>query len=437
MELELINKRTEFSKTYTLGNNQRRLNAFRHPIHYKENGEWKDNDYSIIEDKVNKCSYNAELMKDKIGYFIVSKKDGSKVETFLKDIPYKSPTIKENKAIYSDVATDLDIIIEFGPRRVRVWKKLKSSQSLVQFKFDIKEDKGETDLHVVEKVLGYDDNNNQTVSNVSKGRVTNSLRNGKETEEYEMIDTFTNQVKVRDPVTRKISLFNNIKYPIMIDTDVTVGPLSNADDGNDNITITRTGYPTTPTTLTNTEIENDSTYFQIMNYQKTDTAGNGTPVIRKKYGYVRFPGITIPKNSTINSASFKIYYWSNININITIRGWDANDPGQPTAGGDVINNTIWASNVKTTSLSSTATAKLGDLNVKTIIQELVNNYDYDNESMLLAIDSATQTISPSSWMFVYASDQGTTKDASLEIVYGVAEDKGHAMGKPFIGKYWG
>ena len=132
---EVTNLRSKHSKTFYKGDNKYTLVSSQTPLHYEdEEGKLRDIDLEIVDGKIVDNIYKVDLLTDKIGYSAVSRKDNGRIDVRLEksgdiDIPYFTPTISGNKAIWIDVATDTDFIIEFRPQRVRCWKRLKSDKA--------------------------------------------------------------------------------------------------------------------------------------------------------------------------------------------------------------------------------------------------------------------------------------------------------------------
>ena len=128
---ELKNMRSLFSKTYLMDDESHLLTSSRRPLHYTDkDGKFRNIDTKIKYRKVDKTVYTAKLLTSNIGYSIVSKEDGCRVDVKLirigdvENIPYTKPKYSENKAIWENIIPGMDIIIEFKPYKVKVWKIL-------------------------------------------------------------------------------------------------------------------------------------------------------------------------------------------------------------------------------------------------------------------------------------------------------------------------
>ncbi len=419
---ELNQLRTEFSKTFELPDERFNLKVYQHPIHYKtDRGDLEDIDTTVENGIVTKTCYLGSALTDCVGYSVVSKKDGSRIDVKLKDadgkiLSYKQPRYENNKVIWEDVDTDLDIILEFRPRWIRLWKKLKSDKAATNFKFTAIVDKGDGKETKLRKgIVGYDSENtpaklihNKTLKREFK------LENGKDAIEYEIENIFEKKVIVRDKETRKKSLSDRVVYPVMIDVDVNVGIAVSADDGTDKKVYT-TGTAACTTVLTNT-----GSTISLISF-------DGGSYRYHKQPFMRFDGITIPQTSTISSASLKVYHKNAPLSSAKVYAFDENDPNAPTAAGDLINKTAGlASNIVTTNIPQQAAFTLKNISVATIVQELVTSYDYSNQAMVFFFRPPNDY--SSYLVHFYAYDQGTTQDAQLDIVYTAGAGWPHDIG---------
>ena len=410
---EVKQLRTQFSKTFELPDGKFNLKSYLYPVHYKtDENEFEEIDTTVENGSVTKTCYIGSALTNEIGYSIISKKDGSRIDVKLltadnKNIPYKQSRYENNKVIWEDVDTDLDIIIEFRPQWIRLWKKLKTDKAPTNFKFTVIVDKGDgKDTKLREGIMGYDNNNTpvKLIHNKNLKREYES-ENGKEIIEYEVENIFEKKTIVRDKETRKKSLSDEVSYPVMIDVDVNVGIALSADDGFD---AKATGVATT------SSLNITGSVVNILNYSFSASS------FQKKQAFLRFDGITIPQSSTIDSATLGIFYTApNGTIN-SVKGYafDENDPNAPTAPGAIINKTAGiASNNITRNFASATAFTLVSPDVKLIVQELVNSFAYSSQAMMFFFRAPAQTVSVNLSVRFYAYDQGTTKDAQLDITY--------------------
>lgn len=146
---EVIEKRTENSKTYYLGkvgkNDKYALDVSMGAIHYKDNynsstEQWKDIDLTWNNGKITKAPY--ELTIDGNSVTIRDKKTGSIVALTLSSIGGKSvskPSLlfSKGKATATNIAVDTDLEIVADNTRVKFTRILKSDKAPVESKFGL------------------------------------------------------------------------------------------------------------------------------------------------------------------------------------------------------------------------------------------------------------------------------------------------------------
>ena len=130
----------------------------------------------ILTQKLNtdKTVYTAKLLTSNIGYSIVSKEDGCRVDVKLirigdvENIPYTKPKYSENKAIWENIIPGMDIIIEFKPYKVKVWKILYKKDVARDVEFTVIKDEDCT-LNIANHNTAFD--NNQRIIKVKTKRI--------------------------------------------------------------------------------------------------------------------------------------------------------------------------------------------------------------------------------------------------------------------------
>ncbi len=443
--LEVKEKRSGFSKTFDKGNGSHVLVATQSLLHWKDkNSNFQEIDCSIENCKVEKTVYTATLLTDTIGYSIIADEDNSRIDVKLnsignKKISYVAPTIEENKAIWYDIDTDVDFIIEFTPVRVRCWKRLKTNKAAKDITFVVVEDDNEKVLKVVDKIVGYDNSGKRTKQKVDKGEEQKYKTNGtqKNVKEYEVKQIFEDKVVVRNEQTRVKGLSEEVSYPVMIDADVSITISDTANDGVDQEEMDA------PQPYINAGMTTNNYYNRIAYY----IDDQGTPYPRS-YPWQRFGGITIPQSSAINSATLNLYMVGNyigtgatevVNVNAL----DSSDPDAFIADEDTgvligKNTTRWVNNgvspisgstnmnnFTSTSLGTDDTMKaketfgLFGINVEDIVQELVNTYDYSDDAMLFFqrfARTTTLATKPTYGIFVYDRDWGNSGRAPQLVI---------------------
>ncbi len=425
---ELTEKRTEYVKHFDLGDGQFQIQASLKPMHYEENGLWTDIDVSIIDGKVTGTVYEAFLLQNEYGYMIKHKKDKGGITVRLKSIggilpDFKPPSIEGEHATWSNIIAGVDLVIEFLPFRVRVWRKLEDENAEREIEWNVEEDFREKQIELTRRAVGRDDDKRSII--VLDRQIKNeSEKDGVKT--YDVVDSFDGKVFRRNPVTR-VKEEKQAKYPVWLDADVNVKVSAAGDDGY--VSKQYVAPVTTPTF---------QSFYAVKSY---NYAGFGThvnlgaPLGRSRLSaWIRFVGITIPQNATINSATLKVWgatFPSGL-VNITANAKKLNNPANPTNIAQVISPaTLCTNNATLAGIPATGSAER-NLNVKNIVQELVNAFDYSNEAMLFFIKKPSSTIldSPVNRFFYFtAYDKGnSSRFENLVINYGATIRKMMMMG---------
>lgn len=141
--IEVLEKRTEGSKTFDLGAGSFSLEAYSGPIHFKEiyddKHEWQDIDPTSFIDQGDHIEYDkmptvVRVFKDRTGYEVESRRTGHKFTVELVEVD-GIPTAKR------DPDSKLDFQFETRPSgTVRLWKNLKTLDAPRDFKWKITED---------------------------------------------------------------------------------------------------------------------------------------------------------------------------------------------------------------------------------------------------------------------------------------------------------
>lgn len=432
--LELAEKRTLHSKTHDLGNGQHRLTASMIPMHYEDNGQLLDIDMNIQNGVVNSGLYKVELMTDKIGFHAIDRGSGKKISVSLgkignDSIAYSTPTIDAHKAIWPSVKPGVDIEFWFNPHQVNIFRVLKTAQAEKQVEWEVEEELGEKTIKMNDKIRGRDASKNETKHTV----VIAPPSTANNRKSYVIRDTFDDRVYKRNPQTRVKEESTDVSYPVRIDPTITLTIDDTTDDGFAfKHYTTATHYP--GTNLVSSQFLNNIDAV-IVSARKTSI---GTPTyqynrFRKRRSYLRFHGITIPQSSTINSASLKPFVLGNMSANFVakIKGKKTNNPVAPTNVAQVLSAGTLASNevqhTFVTTNTATTNTNYANVNIQTIVQELVNSFDYSNESMLFFIDKKDFVISPTATntptaqnIRFYDFSNGTPHPAQLVIDYTAA-----------------
>lgn len=332
---EILEKRQETSKTFDNKNGTHTISASIAPLHYKENyaknEPWLDIDpahkvetpeYTLYD----KMPIKVKVFKNKIGYEVEDRGNNHKITV---ELDQEEPT---------GVAFEVKVY----PTKVRLWKTLQEPSKL---RWKVTEE-GEGKLRFREKPDSLDANNNEvevltTKTPIANGFIWEEEITGKA---YEKQTT----LQVLQGVEKEETA---IKYPIKVDTDVNKDVAASGDDGywNAGGGLVSDGYLTA--------------FWMFLGFWEKS--------------FMRFIGITIPQGRTITKGDLKIYgVTGSPHGTIIFYGDDSNNPDAPTTAAEA--NAITPTSTTVNWLSST-----GDktIDIKTIIQELVNSYDYSNEAI--------------------------------------------------------
>lgn len=266
---EVIELRTETSKTYWRGGVRYSVKICGEAIHYKDNyadssEQWKDIDLTFVNNQIIKAPYILTVNPDNYSLTMYDKKTGSTASLALSTIGGKSVAkiakqVSKGKMAFSNVATDLDI-------------EIVASNTKVQFKRILKSGKAPADA-----VFGLSQSGTG-ITVTSEARYTDSK--GMLDAEIPVIAT-----KNGGLLTETIDKAKITKYPVEIDPTLTIQP-----SGKDNFM-----YQDAATTNYGTDA-----FVQV--YAGTAAA---------QRALVEFPitwGADIPAGATITAATFSMYH---------------------------------------------------------------------------------------------------------------------------------
>jgi len=400
-ELRTLNAKI-FDTSDEPGEGNRRLVA-RHlnPMHYDNDGVLEDIDMTVENGGVHKCGYDVDLYPDKIGYHGTAP-DGKAIELELLE-NYVEPTIDGNKVTYPNVSQNVDLQIIFLPTMIRVNRILKAQGAKKRAQFRVKREEG-----IKGKLL-----NLGADSEGKKTELQNVEHETGNPHEKLITQTWSGKVAVMNKDTRKKEWSakpEDIKYPVTIDPTSTFSIAANADDGGAEIS-----------KFTFTSVTSLRAAYSVASVILQNSSPPSTFV--GKGGWVRFTGITIPQSATINSAILNFYGGvSSGSATFNAKVDSRQSPGNPTSAWGVINpaNVVSGSVVKTVTNTTTfagANHALIDLNVTSLVQALVNSYEYTNGEMVFY---ANKSVVESNIIYLYMRDRGTSKDAELVINFTAA-----------------
>lgn len=145
-EFELVDLRTETSKTYDLGGGARRIEISTGPIHYKDNywdpnEPWKDIDTTIVNGRVTKAPYELTINVTNRSFTVRDKATGEITTIRLDFLSTKAapqaqvalsthkPTTIGNKVIWSNIAGGIDSVIEVGGTWVKFSRVIRNEHA--------------------------------------------------------------------------------------------------------------------------------------------------------------------------------------------------------------------------------------------------------------------------------------------------------------------
>lgn len=374
--IEILDKRTQYTKSYALSKDTFELRASILPMHYEDNGVLKDFDLSVKGDTVNGTVYEAHLLPNEFGYFIKDKNDKGGVYLKLKDIAgvtpvFSSPVINENKAVWNQIVNGIDFSIEFTNFSVKTWITISDSAAPHEFTWEMTKEKesGKTDIRGVS--TGRDaDNNFLKLSRTIINETIEGVTTFKET-----FDGFCSD---RNPRTR-VPITKPAVYPVTLDPSVDVKVSASGDDGRGARRFLG------PASVSNGNFFNNTqTAVRIFN-TKHQSVTALQQVYEPMNGFIRFLGITIPQFAIINSATLKVFAFKAKNgPKVRAVAKKLNNPAAPATFAQVTNPGTLAThtNLQTPSWVGSVPGTQVSFTVTGIVQELVNAFDYSNEAML-------------------------------------------------------
>lgn len=227
--VEVVEKRTERSKTFSLGPNTFHLSQSIGPVHYKdENGDWQEIDLSFraaeteagLVYRMDKAAYIAEVFTDRVGWRHTSREGWwRQVELLAIDgrpVEYGGTVrVNDNVVLYDGVAPGVDMKVCAYRLKSEVFKKLEQPCELT-WRVTQSDGAGGT---FQEKTAGWD-----------KGGDTLEMVTRLDGETF--TETWTGRVsKVVDKRTRRKAWTTEPEYPVVVDASITEEIAANADDG--------------------------------------------------------------------------------------------------------------------------------------------------------------------------------------------------------------
>jgi hypothetical protein len=371
---EIVSQRTENSKTTYLGNGKYSLDSSVGIMHYKDNyanasEQWKDIDLTMVNGKVTKAPY--ELTIDGLNVTVKDKKTGAITTIGLTDVgvsKVSTPTlsISAGKATASNIATDTDLEISWKNSRISYTRVLKSANAPLDAKFAIAQIGNSITLSTkAEDSKSLTDKSVPVISSIKDGILTESIDS-------------------------KVAL----TYPVRIDPTLDLGVTASTDD---------------------TSFRHDgSSLLTWVNLLFGDTGD------QYKVG-VRYLGITIPTGASIstsyvsfncsiaeaaNGVKLDIYGEQNNSSATFSTSADFDSRATTTAKVDWDFDTDWVLNTKYNSPE-----------IKTIIQELVNDYSgLSAANISIFFNNSGSTIWAKRYAYSYDGDANAVAILHIEYV---------------------
>jgi hypothetical protein len=250
---EIITQRGERSKTWDIGNNQRRTRVGLTALHYRDNPNdekesWRDIDLSLESDNTcHKAPYDVQIYTNKIGFSYVSKR-GGRIDVELDkvgDIPVDNSRFNfiqdGNQIFWNNVASNLNMKVLLRPQGVEIFKQLLNDQAAKKFRWKIKKWKG-SKCDFKRELAGMDSKvtGPGPINSHNPGRleiVTNVVldRDEIDSEIYLMDEEWTGNVgRIIDKKTRQKTWIKDAQYPVVIDAVVNEAITAGADDVQEN-----------------------------------------------------------------------------------------------------------------------------------------------------------------------------------------------------------
>ena len=383
------------------------LIGFEQPVHWLDTkGKLQDIDLNIVDNKVDKCCYIAEIMTDNFGLKIQYRDTGQKFEIILKDIDGikirgRTPDVitNGNVAEWKEVVRDLDIIFEFQQDQVRIFRKLKTKDASTKIHFETITEQlvAEEQVQVNQKFFGQDAKGREVILETTFSEPETITHDGVKIVKQQIYDTFTKQIINIDEKTRVRTPGDDVEYPVTIDPTITIKPTASPDQF-DWIIKWSSSAPTYTYANANSGPMRNFAYGLV-----TGSAYSSGTNGRLQGTLTRFKGITIPIGATINSAIISQWYWRQPSINVAnVRMRAVNSQNAtpttvsaiaPSDAYALMTRTNWVKDTGSvtitestgfSSLTNSSVAQGSNLktwDVKTMVQRLVDQFAYVNQSM--------------------------------------------------------
>jgi len=392
------------------------LVGYENPVHYKdEDGKLQDIDCTVVDGVVEKAPYIAKIMKDKIGLTMTYRDTGQRIDMVLRElgldkVPHKKPhKIEGNIVEYEEVVPNVDILFVFEPEQVRIYRILKNADAPTNVHFESIIDNIGAGATVLPKFFGADAKKREIILETKfEDPIEYVTNNGTKVLRQHIYDNFTKETIHIDEKTRIRTVSDEVEYPVHIDPTITKRSNTALSSGMMKVTY-NTG--STPVPVYGSIISNNgASYPRAFIDFAYHTTGGPAPspysAARNRNVYHHFVGITIPMGAIINTAVLtsrvnrtQTAFKCEINA-VNDKVFGISSPSAYTSPATILSKILDNNFVKTT---PTGTKNLGvtytpastantpgyptvsAIDVKPIVQRLVDQFDYNNNSMFFQV----------------------------------------------------
>lgn len=385
--VEVVEKRTERSKTFSLGPNTFHLSQSIGPVHYKdENGDWQEIDLSFraaeteagLVYRMDKAAYIAEVFTDRVGWRHTSREGWwRQVELLAIDgrpVEYSGTVrVNDNVVLYDGVAPGVDMKVCAYRLKSEVFKKLEQPCELT---WRVTQSDGAGGVFQ-EKTAGWD-----------KGGDTLEMVTRLEGETF--TERWTGRVsKVVDKRTRRKAWTTEPEYPVVVDASITENIAAGADDGDE-----RGG---------------------VWNSTRT-TVAMGRYYVTERHSGFRFVALALPAGAVIGSGT----------LTLNIMGVQST-PSTKLYGDDVADAAAWSAANKPSGITKTtaqvvvAPVAYGTgytINVEPVVAEIaaLGGWASGNDMRFAVVNQVTATTTSKKFQ-AEAYEAAGTNEAQLDITY--------------------
>ena len=400
---EVVEKNTENSKVVYLGTNSDGQSKFSLDIsmgviHYKDNyydtdEQWKNIDTAIVNGRIDKAPYIAEFDYANKSVTVTDKKTGSITTLGYQSVGGEdmagvgSAVENGNTVSWDNVATDTDLKIVADNTKISFQRILKSPNADTSASFSVSQ-VGDG-IKLISKASDHVQKNIPLVTSVSSGGGLSKFSMNMATKSVNLSSGSSDLVN--GILTEDVDVDNvgAVTYPLIIDPVIDVRVGGSTEDGemlynNSVLEGMPVGWSFSPASVVQFVGGEASNYGIIWDWK----AGGG----------MRFQNITIPKSSTITTASFNLTCsttYSMTTVNSRITGDDEDNAAtfstlanyqdrRGTVVGGANNNYITTANVTWDNLPTwNAGTVYQSPEIKTVVQEIVNRAGWSSGNAMV------------------------------------------------------